>query len=805
MMRRCLSYLLALAALLFLFACGKEGNGPSKPTIQLTVLCDNAVKSGADGTQDGDDMYNENLISTLDIFFYPNEDTLSASAYHVRETPGSVGGKVLLLEMTSEDVNNKIFPQASSANKAYVYVVANYSGTLENKTMAELKATEVTTDFSYPANHRQASFLMDGGTSIILRGRDQVLVAQGTVRLRRHACKMTVGISVADEALWGEEVWHPVLSEMELYLVDGVKTVSLGGEVAPADYEYFSYNDNDHPLVFATWDVDAKENRFLFGKVGDYYQTDPMYMYPQHWEYGSTNPGTKEPYLKLVLSWAREENPEKNISALQKPYYYKIIIPDDVRGEDFKRRFARNNWYHIDVVVGILGTETDDEDVPVWPAQCYVKYWQDKDMVIKHADIGTARYLSVADTSYALHNVNSVSIPYTSSHPVQFYSADHPQDPITVTRPYYGNKAVGSVDTNLGGTVCEKADGSKYLSYSLAQRKALNGGQDWFSDTGQAIVMTHPLNPNFVDKKFDYSPYTMTFTLVHRDRPDDSRYREKVTIVQNPAIYIESLLNSDDSFVFLYNGSANRKIHSSDHWGYVYVDNEQLVRQGEGDISAYSDIYNGLGYTQDEYHWRVVWYTGGARDIFKINVTVLQEDSNFVIGDPRSRTIDNLRNSDDDATNDFHTAPALYDGPERSLKYYYPTDDDSERTRNMLAPSYRIASKCGGVEFGPISMDQAKWRCATYQEDGFPAGRWRLPTQGEIHFIAMLSANGSFTPLFSNSVYWSANGAVRVSNENVQAVNDAKALPRCVYDAWYWDARNDRIESKVFTWGDMPR
>ena len=142
--------------------------------------------------------------------------------------------------------------------------------------------------------------------------------------------------------------------------------------------------------------------------------------------------------------------------------------------------------------------------------------------------------------------------------------------------------------------------------------------------------------------------------------------------------------------------------------------------------------------------------------------------------------------------------------------YYHPADGD-DRTINMMAPSYRIASKCGGVEFGGVTLEQAKYRCASYQEDGFPAGRWRLPTRGEIRFIAMLSANKAFTYLFSDgSAYWSANGMIKVSGNDVVDANDGVALPRCVYDSWYWDPEdkeelNEFLEAhkQSFVWGDM--
>jgi hypothetical protein len=247
-----------------------------------------------------------------------------------------------------------------------------------------------------------------------------------------------------------------------------------------------------------------------------------------------------------------------------------------------------------------------------------------------------------------------------------------------------------------------------------------------------------------------------------------------------------------------------------------------------------------------EYQWRTVWYTGGSLDMFRINVSVLPADSEFVIGDPRSDEIDNLgyvfqegyleAASDAEkiakqlpARTGFTEAPAL-DGSNRTLSYYYPTDE-SDNTRNMLAPSYRISSKFNGTEFSGknglndrgMLKQYARYRCATYQEDGFPAGRWRLPTYAEIKFIAQLSATGAFATLFNKGQnYWSANGVAYIGDTSTDLTNSNNAMLRCVYDSWYWgedqteyDAWSaEKYGSKEsqgaefrnhFVWGDRPR
>ena len=141
----------------------------------------------------------------------------------------------------------------------------------------------------------------------------------------------------------------------------------------------------------------------------------------------------------------------------------------------------------------------------------------------------------------------------------------------------------------------------------------------------------------------------------------------------------------------------------------------------------------------------------------------------------------------------------------RSLKYYHPTENNN-RTVSMLSPKFMVASSYGVTQ--GISKDNAERRCASYQEDGYPAGRWRVPTQAEIEYVVGLSAKGIIPVLFGtagedeNTKYWSANGAVNVNpvQGTVEATtSDSNGPVRCVYDVWYW---NDKCTKTTFTWGD---
>ena len=88
----------------------------------------------------------------------------------------------------------------------------------------------------------------------------------------------------------------------------------------------------------------------------------------------------------------------------------------------------------------------------------------------------------------------------------------------------------------------------------------------------------------------------------------------------------------------------------------------------------------------------------------------------------------------------------------------------------------------------PLSFDNAKKRCATYQEAGYPAGRWRLPTEAEVYYIEQLQEKGHIATLFNNNYhYWTSSGyAYRGRDDNYKTGTATDPGARCVYDVWYW-------------------
>jgi hypothetical protein len=181
------------------------------------------------------------------------------------------------------------------------------------------------------------------------------------------------------------------------------------------------------------------------------------------------------------------------------------------------------------------------------------------------------------------------------------------------------------------------------------------------------------------------------------------------------------------------------------------------------------------------------------------------ESKNYRIGDPR--VVSNF-------TNDTHTSSYnrtdknIYDyyvGGNNSNGYYYryvepwPNVDkikiggNNESYDNVISPLFKIQSSYGAAS-SRTYYDVAQKRCATYQEAGYPAGRWRLPTLAEIAFVLQLQKEGVINQMFNENSYgyWTSSGGRIQGNDahtytkSSSVGSSGECFVRCVYDLWYW-------------------
>ena len=774
-MKKYIIHIISLVLLTFFYGCSKEelqvsftSNGGSR-TLTLT-LTHAGMESRA--TPDGEDDLNENAINRVDLFLYPTDKTNSNAVFSKTgiTTFTSKDDKVVINLDVPMSAVEALFPNGVNTCEAYVIVNRPAESAIPTKTdMASLKAIPITSPFDSKVDKEgnaieQDEFVMDGYSTKITYADDAI---SGSIAAERSAAKITLTITGIEKDLTDEggTKWIPLPGQMQVMFYNGVKTSQVNTTSVPADGVYFNLV-GENGRGFTNSEVEVDVNGVKEPQT-HYNHAIPFYSYPSDW--GKQTPD-KEAHMVLMLPWIAEGATD------QTNFYYEVPI------DDINKKLVRNTYYQIKLVVGVLGsTELNDEIVTLTPT-CILLNWGEEQI---NADLDHPRYL-VAEDTIRIYNQNSVNIPFESSHPIS--------STISVSECYH-QELVNGNNENVSAT-------------------------GTLSISGNNVVYTRELNNNFTSDNFDFTPYYTTFTITQTGETGEELSKE-ITVIQYPAIYGERRVNTDstddndndDSHGFTFvNGYYGSGTGSN---GQDYFDNVQGKPQGgsgSGSVNSNSML------------------------IFTVTTT---QGTNYVIGDPRETSINTTFINDANWVN----APSTYGKNPRVLTYYYATKTAhskwtnpdntnstteiynettvaaAEPTYNMIAPKFRISSAYGAI----ASEGERKWyelmkkRCASYQEDGYPAGRWRLPTKAELEFIIYLSANDKIPMVFAESMhYWCAHGAGKpdIDNKTVDMLyrtyfNDKGDVSvRCVYDDWYWGSEpvlKTEAEKNTFTWGDAPR
>ncbi len=408
----------------------------------------------------------------------------------------------------------------------------------------------------------------------------------------------------------------------------------------------------------------------------------------------------------------------------------------------------RNTWYDLTINIGILGSFNEQEEILI-PLSNITYYVQDWSTGLNvESNILSGRYLVVNEEEYVIYTQDELRIPFTTSHTCEI---------VDMSTVRVNNQATITYPDYSNSTPNENAP------------VAWNNTSWYLQIENNEIVFKHKLRNDISAGKgnYDYAAYTIKFRIRHSDSEGKEVYYKDITIKQYPAMIIQC--------------KPNRKINNN---GGVSVNNG----------SSYGGVHGLTG-------------SGNQNpNMYVIQTSVLPANSEYILGDPRSQIVNNLDNN-----NNWRNAKGIENltGNNRKLQNYYPTLTD-EATRSIIAPKFRIASSYGVTN--PISYTEAQYRCASYQEDGYPAGRWRLPTLSEVAYIAKLSADNVIPTLFSNgSEYWCAGGTVEPNTDGSVTPSystNGTTYVRCVYDEWYWElTRYPRLpgETVTFTWGDSAR
>lgn len=788
-------YILALMILLGLgvfSSCTEDEvvpSGDKDMSVKLTLQLGRTTKNGTRATDTGIDELNENVIKSVDLFLYKSggidageqplfvEKSIQVSKYDPVTYTAEL---TVALPLSSFKA---LFPNDADT-RCDAYVIANRPTSTsgdnalpaEDMSVASIKENTVlyTDGFQKRMEDNidgtyspviQECFVMEGWAPIVRSD----LSLSGTVKVERVASKISLVIKgVADEVTddYGV-VWCSDKSSMRLSLRRGSNRTKLG--TTPTEYIYKADSNRD------IFNLNAVSIDYETGDGGLTTRV-PFYTYPTNWEHDENS----RTHFMLVVEWTKKENPSERMIT-----YYEANV--NAAGTYIKR----NTYYRIYQEIRVLGSPEEESPLVLVPSSYVILDWgmkrdyTDADAdTDTDADINNLRYLVVDETDITLHNRENYEIPFFSSHPVRISDIvvkwDDTSNTIAEAKTI-ASVASPSFTVDENGDIIYVVNSSNDSKNRLGTRPLRLRVHNVESSDGEDrsyIYVEHALL-NDMSANADYTQYTISFN-VHHD--GDTRYSDDVKVVQNPMILVAAELNSN------YVDSPS---NYNSNKGYVYVNSGGTMFGSADGISSNAGNKNPNRYI--------------------ISVTSLNTDD-YIIGDPRTVSVNNLTwGSGATLASNKPTMKYSGDTNNRSLKYYHPTEDGG-RTERMISPRFMIASSYGVTS--NVSKVNAERRCATYQEDGYPAGRWRVPTQAEVEYLVGLSAKGVIPILFGyvsgsssygqDAEYWSASNAVVVNSRDgsveVPAAGQVtSASVRCVYDVWYWQ---DKCNRSTYTFGD---
>ena len=736
------------------YGSGEEVNGRSF-TLQL--------RASGDTTEAGEDAYNENRIAAVSVFFFTDKETATCS-YMKRNIPTNNSN------MLSVPLDDTFKP-----GEYFIFVLANvpvHQKPVTGKfTLNQMKEKLMYTQLS-SADKPEDAFVMQGLT-------EKVMVASGaqggTVTLSRLAAKIVLLPTIKSPIKIDGVTYTAEVDRMDVALHHVTNYVHPDGTELTREEYNKRLTSEEKEKTFTTTDPRKYKSVTAPGAAAAYVHI-PFYSYPHTWlAYTETSQlvqSEKQTYLTFRIPWTCT----KNGVQLSTNYYYRVPVTNEIiSGSDGKgyRSLKSNTLYKIKMNVGVLGSIDPGQVTPDVDLKYEISDWKSVGI---SADVNKYNYLELETNYVEMNNESRADIGLTSSSDVTAkvvkitypdYSGTTIKPAVTMTEPVKPNRE------DFTGLWAEYKYQQALKRYE-SDLKTWNNQSNFVTVYGQSITFEHAVSADV------YVPYTYTIEVTNKDGQ-----KQELTITQYPPIYITGEYNS--------NGSSNRFV-------YGETTNETLVGKGwDAFYTVVDDNNKSLGGAHDPGDGSS---SNNNKNQYTIHVTQLDaaDESKYIIGDPRDPTPTKLSNLTKYGTSS-----------QKGLQSYLKTRGETETEREydrMIAPVFKIASSWGVVTKGSIDYAQAQKRCASYQENGYPAGRWRIPTEGEIEFIVSLSNKGYIPKLFGGDYYASSKRYYIGGDEGTEGKfggtagsNNGNRSVRCVYDVWYWG--DEKLANpNVFTWGD---
>lgn len=815
-------------------------------------------RANGDGASLGtnDNEYNEDAIKNVDIFLYTASATNGTPATkHVSLNFDTREQCNVSQSLNNQELDALGLTSNGATCKAYIIVnapasISALADGAEGTSVTALTNTVVTTSFGETADwgtgvfgemdpvtgnapeimlnsiKPQEKFVMDSEVVELTYDKDQRTIGrEESVKVIRAASKIRLTVTLADKIVIGKDTWVPNIEGMTVAFYNGVKSATIGKVEDPEDRTDPEHKEdffNVSGIQFLTPGVQG-------GTPGGFQQDDngaegssvtransavthitPFYTYPSSWNTDLEENDAAR--FELVVPWGIEKANSWDIDYMQYRYSVPINMAD--------KKIERNKFYNINLHIGVLGNLNYLDPLTY---SFHVTEWNSEDIDV---NLQKPQYLTVEKNYIEVYNQDTFGVAYEASDEITAVITK-------VVKPNYtGNLAVEDNVVYQSTTGSTSVTPPKFdvdeigvdrwgNEYVVATHTFGNTNPIEVKVVDGQVVLTHILENDMSSNDLDYVPYTIT-VLVTMQLADGKSITEEVVFKQYPAIYLFADQNSD----FDDNDSGVNADHNTLVNGY-YGGGQSTTTVNNNSVTFVGPVSNEK--SQVGYYGSVtgLYQSSGTNqnpNQYVITVSSISADQNYVIGDPRVRTSDTelvnaTRRSGQSTYSVWATGYVVDENmksvtPNRKLAHYYPTDvtmtgteedkPESYLTGWTIAPKFRIASSYAVVY--DIDMmeeyDNAKKRCASYQENGYPAGRWRMPTYAEVAFIASMSDRLMIPRLFNDGTrYWCAHGNFLPTDGKVDLGGSGATSIRCVYDEWYWG--NQKLANpSQFTWGD---
>ena len=335
-------------------------------------------------TEDGDDSFNENLIKTLDVFIYAEGQ--DDCAFYQRITPATelngTGESDVVLSAIQQDFTYNV--------NYYVYILANYSGTIPSAgiSLTSLKALSVS---GLNPDAVQEAFLMDGVSSPTILNDYVIKNKYIPVSMRRAAVKIRIGMVYGNNYTLSAS--NAITKQLMHYATNS--SVLSSGDSVDAGLQSMS--------SFTSISSGVNKNGEII-----------LYSYANDWN-----------KIKSQQTYVTVNIPLVDPSGVEHPEnYYRVplnyLLPSDndsPTSEDDSELFKiqRNYLYDITMLVDALGTTTPTTAVTL-NANYTIQDWTTKEVIV---EVEGLNYLYVRDVFIVLPNATTYTTTFQSSSTVQ--------------------------------------------------------------------------------------------------------------------------------------------------------------------------------------------------------------------------------------------------------------------------------------------------------------------------------------------------------------------------------------------------